>query len=1617
MVDYQIILCEDYYDGTSYKEREICEIGSSSSNFSGKAISPEFYTKIDGTHELSFDLPRYCFNEETGEQEDNELIGLITNKSKIILIKPEKDNPKKEYHFVVNTRTDKDGGSVFSYSYHCTDAYIEELSKTGYGLSFSDDIEGGEGLGTIHELAEKILKDSGWEYDKEKTGPLLEYSTDLEYNINQQRYDTVYKPVPVHPIQYIPELKRYCNKLDLYIMRDGHWRDVYCYEDTEQVVSLVAKNLLYNADDFVDITGWNTFHHLDTDGDGQLNITAGALVSVDKFDEAGSTKYGLKMTGQSDFYLLNDTAADANKYISANQPYLFKYNGKNNTNLPIRGIYITDKNPLTVAGNAPGAGYWIGEGFEANKYYVIKPKVSFSKPYIYLAITGADSVNGIVLKDIEFFEAKGKTEADNLTVLSTLIDGQNYTFDQLRNLNVIMLEKDSSISAYTQPKTMYFYRKGWGHGAEDYRIDGVDETVEYLDFEKEINTETREEEIITGEKVIYYGDLNQDGKVLINDARALLSYVEQGYLDPTYNLTYADMNKDGKIDMEDVILLGNTASGSLSPVEAARIPIVTTISLPAIYDVNGVPLKPLPVLTVNSLPGIGQKDTIYKLSSDGKYYQYYSLTRNGVTGGAWDLAWYGDGTSDKRRTLIAEKSNRFNLLQELSELFKVWCVFDVERNRDTGEIKKKVYFKENAINQNFAGFHKGVNLQSIERKADSEGIVTKMYVEDVENEFADNGFVTIRTASLNPWGENYYYNFKYYVDQKLLRGDVVEKDLKDLYDYVQVRNKSIFSLNDQIASANVELNNLSSLLKSIAYSISAMNERKASLGADLEKYKYEMSETDRQQISDNLSTYNTQLGKFTNERDITQDEYNNLKAQLDNWNATIEEKQKEKKQKINEFEKKYIHYIKEGIWSDSSYVDNDTYYIDSQKVSNTSAMPATTWTIDVIDGSVLKDLEDFKFAVGDQTILVDNEFFGVEKNYAENYVFEVLISGIKENLEDGTKNQIEVRNYLTSFEDIFQRISAATQTLELNEQTYDKAAYFTKDGTVDENILQNTLLQNALTLANASDNSYVLNETGLSLQSLINPAKKMRAVADGIFFANSNGKDGQPQWKTGITADGINASMLTAGEINTSLIKIFSDGQPSFSWNKLGITSYRVDTTKEGKLEVDNNSFTRLDSFGFYQIDGVGKTDWGEDITFQTDDSGNPWFQGRARSEVLSLIQNNATFSLTEKGFRLNVKEGGNSKGYLQLGYGVKVGDQPTPYGLYIIDRDGNTSVKLQNNGDNSIAGWHLEKDRFWTSSGTDNGSESTTIGIVAGGYGMTDAEGKWRATDAFVIEKKTIENGVEKIDYPFVVRKDGKLFATEAHISGNSNIGGWSIGDNYIYHTSGTDNGEESTTVGIIAGGYSTTDAEGKWRATDAFVVTKKVKNENGSETTTYPFVVRKDGKLFATEANITGTITAKSGSFSDSVTIGSSGDSVTLNAGILKAFFNTARGNGDSYYITNIAAKNGSVGGWDIGDTEISKETGNYTVKISPSAGIGYTVTDSGYTTTVKLAKKSIPILTRPGSATSLKMADGACVHFSTKNTNISLNNTEDGYLYFDGESLLFYSSKTGLVVLAGE
>lgn len=1205
------------------QEFAVCEIGSSSSNFSGKAKNPNFYTKIDGTHELSFSIPSQYLDENTGEIKDNELVRFVTNKSKIRLIKNPGAN-QEIFHLVVNSKVDKDSDGVLSYEYTCTDSFIEELSKTGYSLSFGEEVGQG-GLGTIHELAEQILDGTDWKYIKENTGTLYEYSTELKYNIDQQRYDTVYIPKPVHPVKFIPELKRYCNLLSVKDTENEKVRNIYCYEDSEQVVSTASKNLIYNASNFIDLTGWENYRI--ENGKRVPGLVVIPYMENEDTDEItnnqGESFIKISSTGtKTQTYLLNTTAVAANTSLTAFQPYLLKIDKGPETKGKITGIEIYDKNPYINTDVKPIYSLKKADLADGN-YYIIKTMHDISSPYIVFNISLNSTSSELSIKKFSFFEVQGKAtekvnedgtvtiisaDENNLKLIENLKDGEVLSNEMLPLVNLpidLREETDVTPSAYTLKKVRYFRRDNYElKEGKEIQIDPlVEDTVTYLDF---------------------YTIKPEELKV------------EQVTSLPKENI---DLNK------------------------------------------------------------------IYLLRTDNKHYQYYEVTVDDQTGGAWDLALYGTGANDKTRTLKAEKSNRFNLLQELSELFKAWCVFNIKDNGD-GTFEKQIWFKEKAINHNFSGFHKGVNLQGLERKSDSNEVVTKIFVEDIENEFAEDGFVTIRRAKTNPWKENYYYNFKYYVDQGLCVKDergypYIETDVQTLYREVGKINNSIFDYNDKITTSAGKLEELSRNIKSLSYCIAGANTRIASLTTDINNKK--VSEADKKELKSKKKEEKRKKSAYEKQQAEVEKAYAALNKDYQNWLKEVNSLQIKKMNLISQFESKYSQYIKEGVWQDSSYTDNNTYYYDSQKVSNTSALPATSWTISVLDGGVVEAMEDYKFSVGDLTCLVDNEFFGVEKNAEKNYTFEVLISGIKENFDDPSKNEIEVRNYLTSFEDIFQRISAAAQTLQLKEQTYDKAANFNSKGEIDRDILQKTLSDNALVLANASDNSYTLDDSGLSLQSLINPMRKMRILADGIFITNSLDAAGQPEWKTGITADGINASIITAGEINTANIRIFSGGQPNQTWNALGITSYQLTGD-----EVDTSRFIRFDNFGFYFVkekkDGL---EWNFDI------EGNAWFEKKSREQAITQICDNADLSITEKGFRINLQE--KEKGYLKLGYLETSETGEKIFGFELKSpsiTNGNTIVSFRTDGLNKIAGWNIDERILWSDAETLSVGETGTYRV-----------------------------------------------------------------------------------------------------------------------------------------------------------------------------------------------------------------------------------------------------------------------------------------------------------------
>ena len=130
---------------------------------------------------------------------------------------------------------------------------------------------------------------------------------------------------------------------------------------------------------------------------------------------------------------------------------------------------------------------------------------------------------------------------------------------------------------------------------------------------------------------------------------------------------------------------------------------------------------------------------------------------------------------EKISSIEASQSNCFNIVQDLCEAFECWARFNIEHEKN-GAIKlnadgaplKTITFHKYTGDDNFAGFKYGINLENIQRTIESDEFVSKLIVEQVENDTVDGGVVSIAGAPSNPSGESYILNMSYYLNHGLI---------------------------------------------------------------------------------------------------------------------------------------------------------------------------------------------------------------------------------------------------------------------------------------------------------------------------------------------------------------------------------------------------------------------------------------------------------------------------------------------------------------------------------------------------------------------------------------------------------------------------------------------------------------------------------------------------------------------------------------------------------------------------------------------------------------------------------------------------------------------------------
>lgn len=255
----------------------------------------------------------------------------------------------------------------------------------------------------------------------------------------------------------------------------------------------------------------------------------------------------------------------------------------------------------------------------------------------------------------------------------------------------------------------------------------------------------------------------------------------------------------------------------------------------------------------------------------------------------------------KVRTLKGEKSNRFNLIQELGKIFKVYPMFYTNNDSQgyiqtlsNGIMDKRVFFITEKGKKNDLGFRYAKNLSSISRTIKSEQIVTKLYVQDVDSEFSRTGLCSIKTAEDNPTKDSFVIDFSYYIAKGMLDANQVEKDLyglaKDNSDLPQgylkqlgyyntqydlLSNKIInlqnASFNELEANVNVNLEGIETAIKQLRKINESLDRYKGLTGTgdDNPTYKnYQLKYAEQQGILQQLivSTFQTD-----NEFDLTID--------------------------------------------------------------------------------------------------------------------------------------------------------------------------------------------------------------------------------------------------------------------------------------------------------------------------------------------------------------------------------------------------------------------------------------------------------------------------------------------------------------------------------------------------------------------------------------------------------------------------------------------------------------------------------------------------------------------------------------------------------------------------
>ena len=1294
-----------------FKEQKICVIGSDTMETPIRAHNPKLVANTNGSSTLTFTLYYKYYDEDSQELVDNPFVKLLVNERKIKLRHgPIGADNTKWYDFVIkNVSEDSEN---FTFTYTAKNLFINELSKSGFDIQLDVKLENNQG--SILELGRKVLEDSDWQIAEDADIHLQQTKSEALYEFVLGEQITANSMKDKNTSITIDAGQKIYGFYNCVAEKLSFFQFLYVPNESYEVDE--ERHIINSPNYYIDNTQYTT--------NGFPNFTIYKISGQDAI-LAISTKYrGKRVVRQpkTTFDPIIDKYVSIYKDKDGKEVYGFMEDEIISPSY-VRNFVVNSKDYDSLSG-------WATSGHKSGEE-TVQPKLELA-----------------TIPDVF------KNYDENIDYVSYL----KVNFENVNQglVNFGITENRSTLNGFTKGQGFVLRLKyGFLNGEE----------IEYKQGEKL--------------KVSVFKYSLKDG-IYEKDGENILDFV-----------TYID----GRDDDEKYYVLESTCATSTSysdmtkskyalfiqPLETSLNQDIYIEDVQLFYkeEVESKLVYPGDVFETNL---IKEKYKYYYKIPDTQNIDDIEFIYEGVEPSKDYVQMYNDESGyEKIRSITASESNRFNLIQDLCEIFECWPQFIIDHNELTGEIlldenyrqRKWVNFKEFIGKQNDIGFRYGINLKSIKRTVDSDNIVTKMIVKNNANEYATDGFCSVARATENPNRENFLLEFDYYISQGLLDFDQIWNDLYTKtggYIGYYIRLKEINILEDKLIIEQSELvvdePNLEAELQILQTlydeSNTILNQKLDevllytgySFEALTKKYDSEVPKKIQQWQSDNTAKgLCATIAKLKNSIKKIEDNLNVARINLDNnktnqqaIQAKLDENKNKKLALDLQFYKKYSRFLQEGSWIDENYVDDNLYYLDAESTLYTSAHPKITYDINVLELSKVPDYENYIFNLGDKTFIEDTEFFGwtdVSGVRTPRHE-EIIVNEITIMLDSPEQNQIKVQNYKSQFEDLFQRITATTQTVEYSSGKYEKVTHIIQsDGTIMPDTLSNSMANNSFVISNARDQSVTWDETGISSVNLSNPNERIRIISGGVFLS----KDGGLTWNTGITGNGINASYLTSGQIDTSQVRIMAGAFPSFRWDASGLNAYEFELNEDKQTGTNFNfsKFVRFDQYGLYGIDG--------------DSDFNPLIKDDKGNIGESKIWKNANFALTWKGFMLRNDNNSvriSSNDDIQVlkdsKERIKIGrlDYGQNYGIRITDDESRVVMETKDDGTLWL------KNRL----NIDTSLNGKTVGI--GSLGKTSEE-----------HGNQVINATDS----FVVYEDGHMIATSGSFTGTIHATGGTIG------------------------------------------------------------------------------------------------------------------------------------------------------------------------------------------------------------------------------------------------